>query len=82
MYRPPSYNNIIIFFEELTKSVWMALNTNDNIMVMGDFNININKYEGIGHDKLDAFCDILNLTNLLKSETCYINNHKSTIDCI
>ena len=82
MHRPPSYNNIIIFFEELTKSVWMALNTNDNIMVMGDFNININKYEGIGHDKLDVFCDILNLTNLLKSETCYINNHKSTIDCI
>ena len=49
MYRPPSYNNIIIFFKELTKSVWMALNTNDNIMVMGDFNININKYEGIGY---------------------------------
>ena len=78
--RPPSYNNIIIFFEELTKSVWMTLNTNDNIMVMDDFNININKYEGIGYDKLDVFCDILNLTNLLKSETCYINNHKSTID--
>ena len=58
----------------------MTLNTNDNIMVMDDFNININKYEGIGYDKLDVFCDILNLANLLKSETCYINNHKSTID--
>ena len=42
VYRPPSYNNLIIFFEELTKSVCKALNTYDNIIVMGDFNIDIN----------------------------------------
>ena len=34
----------------------------------------------IGHDKLDVFCDTLNLANLVKSETCYTNNHKSTFD--
>ena len=49
-------------------------------MVMGDFNIDINKDDAIGHDKLDVFCDTLNLTNLIKSETCYTNNHKSRID--
>ena len=38
---------------------------------MGDFNIDINKDEAIGHDKLDVFCDTLNLTNLVKSDTCY-----------
>ena len=80
VYRPPSYNNVIIFFEELTKSVCKALNTYDNIIVMGDFNIHTNKNETIGHDKLDVFCDTLSLTNLLKSDTCYTNNHKSTID--
>ena len=80
VYRPPSYNNLIIFFEELTKSVCKALNRYDNIIVMGDFNIDINKDDAIGHDKLDVFCDTLNLTNLVKSETCYTNNHKSTID--
>ena len=47
---------------------------------MGDFNINVNKIEAIGHDKLDVFCNNLNLTNLVKSGTCYTNNHKSTID--
>ena len=47
---------------------------------MGDFNIDINKDDAIGHDKLDVFCDTLNLTNLVKSETCYTNNHKSTIN--
>ena len=46
---------------------------------MGDFNIDINKDEDIGHDKLDVFCDTLNLTNLVKRDTCYTNNHKSKI---
>ena len=80
VYRPPSYNNLIIFFEELTKSVCKSLNTYDNIIVMGDFNIDINKNEAIGHDKLDVFCNTLNLTNLVKSDTCFTNNHKSTTD--
>ena len=80
VYRPPSYNNLIIFFEELTRSVSKSLNTYDNIIVMGDFNIDINKNEAIGHDKLDVFCNTLNLTNLVKSDTCFTNNHKSTID--
>ena len=43
---------------------------------MGDFNIDINKDEAIGHDKLDVFWNTLNLTNLVKSDTSYINNHK------
>ena len=55
VYKPPSYNNLIIFFEKLTKSVCKALNTYDNIIVMGDFDIDINKDEVIGHNKLDAF---------------------------
>ena len=47
---------------------------------MGDFNIDINKNEAIGHGKLDVFCNTLNLTNLVKSDTCFTNNHKLTID--
>ena len=35
---------------------------------MGDFNIDINKDDAIGLDRLDVFCDTLNLTNLVKSE--------------
>ena len=80
VYRPPSYNNLIIFFEELTKSVCKSLNTFDNIIVIGDFNVDVNKNEAIGHGKLDVFCNTLNLTNLVKSDTCFTNNHKSTID--
>ena len=33
----------------------MALKAYDNIMVMGDFNIDVNKDEAIGQDKLEVF---------------------------
>ena len=35
-----------------------------------------------GFDKLEEFCDTFNLTNVIKSETCYTNNHKMTIDLL
>ena len=38
---------------------------------MGDFNIDM-KSKNLGYDKLDdEFCDLFNLTNLIKSETCF-----------
>ena len=47
---------------------------------MDDFNNDINKDETTGHCKLDVFSDTLNLTNLVKSDTCYTSNHKFTTD--
>ena len=47
---------------------------------MGDFNIDIAKEDCLGFDKLEELCDMFNLINLIKSETCYTNNHNSTID--
>ena len=54
----------------------MALNTYDDIIMMGDFDID----EGIEHNKWDVFRDTLNLINLVKSDTSYTNNHKSITD--
>ena len=48
---------------------------------MGDFNIDM-KSKCFTYNKLDGFCDLLNLTNLIKSETCFTKNHKSLIDFI
>ena len=47
---------------------------------MGDFDIDIKKENSTAYDKLEEFCDTFKLTNLVKSETCFMNNHKSTID--
>ena len=53
----------------------------ENVVVMGDFNIDINK-RGARLDNLDKFCNLFNLTNLIKSETLITLNHKSSIDLI
>ena len=47
---------------------------------MGDFNIDITKECFSGFDELEELCDTFNLRNLIKSETCYTNNRKLTID--
>ena len=49
---------------------------------MGDFNIYIKKASSTAYDKLEQLSDTFNLTNLVKSELCFMNNHKSTIDLI
>ena len=45
---------------------------------MRDFNIDF-KNKGAGFDKLSEMFDTFNLTNLIKSETCYTKNHESLI---
>ena len=46
---------------------------------MGDFNIDINT-AGMNVDKIVEFCNLFDLINLIKTETCCTKNHKSTID--
>ena len=45
------------------------------------FNIDI-KSSNSDKDKLENFCDLFNLTNLVHSETCFMKNSKSIIDLI
>ena len=45
-------------------------------------NIDINNKCDPGFDKLEDFCDLFNLTNLIKSYTCITKNHQSTIDLL
>ena len=80
VYRPPSSSNIDTFFAEWTISLSKAVNKLDNLVIMGDFNTDITKEDCSGFDNLEELCDMFNPTNLIKSGTCYINNHKSTID--
>ena len=79
IYRPPEPSNLSTFFEELTTSPSKAIRKYENLLIMGDFNIDM-KSKSLGYDKLDEFCDLFNLTNLIKSKTCFTKNHKSLID--
>ena len=61
--------------EELTDSLSRAINNYGNIKLMGGVNIDIKKENSIAYDKLEEFWDTFNLTNLVKSETYFMNNH-------
>ena len=56
-----------------------ASETYENFIVMGDFNIDI-RTKGREYEKFEDFCSLFNLSNLIKTETCFSKNHKSTID--
>ena len=49
---------------------------------MGDFNIDLNKTDCIGFGKLEEFYDNFSLTNIVKRNTCFTKNNKSTIDLL
>ena len=72
-----------MFFEELPISVSKAILKNENLLNMDSFKIDV-KSKSLGYDKLDEFylfyLILFNLTNLIKSETCFTKNHKSRID--
>ena len=53
--------------------------TYENFIVMGDFKIDI-RTKGREYEKFENFCSIFNLSNVIKSETCFSKNHKSTTD--
>ena len=48
-----------------------ALSKYENLTGTGDFNIDI-KSSCSDKDKLEDFCDLFNLTNLVHSETCFM----------
>ena len=77
--RPANPNNMNTFFDEITACLSKAAVQYKNIIIMGDFNIDI-KSKGLGYGKLDTLCDLFNLTNLIHLETWLTKNHKSTID--
>ena len=79
VYRPPSQENLELFFEELSSCLSKASETYENFIVMGDFNIDI-RNKGREYEKFEDFCSLFHLSNLIKTETCLSKNHKLTTD--
>ena len=65
IYRPPDPDNRSIFFEELSELLSKAILKYQNIIIMGDFNIDL-KIKGFAFNKRYQFCDLFNLTNSIK----------------
>ena len=81
IYRPPTPENLASFFEELTDSLSKGSKFYENFIILDDFNIDV-KVAGRELDRLEEFCDLFNLTNLVGNKTCFTRDHKSTTDFI
>ena len=65
----------------MTISVTKVTPNFENIIVMGDFNIDI-KCKGVGSNNLCNFSDLFYLRNIVKSDTCFTKAHTSLVDLI
>ena len=82
MCRPPKESNLITFFQGLTLLLNKHLSTYDNVVVMGDFNIDVKEVTNQSFEKLITFCETFGLSNLVKGNNCYSKTHKSSVDLI
>ena len=48
----------------------MAMRKYENIVIMADINIDTDNDKAAGLNKMSEFCDIFNLDNLIRGNTC------------
>ena len=77
--RPPLNNNLKTFFEEINLSLSTTVNEYDNIMLIGDVNLNTKTKNNTYYSQ---FCDAFDLTNLIKANTCLKSSNQPSIDVI
>jgi hypothetical protein len=58
----------------------MVTSKYDNILLMGDLNIDANLKTKQGYKDLINFMDMYNFSNLIKSQTCHFKDNSSSID--
>ena len=73
-YRPPCNNNKATFFMELNKSLCNIARKYENILIIGDLNINFDNL------KMWNLCDTFLLSNLVNGVTCVKSQNGTSID--
>ena len=83
VYLPPKTTNFQTFFSELNICLDKATRTYENIVLLGDINIDTEDERVKGRTKLSEFCDIFDLESLIKGSTGDTIRYPSTsIDVI
>ena len=73
------------FLKCFSKSLDIILDEYENLIVIGDLNINSLKkhnFDTFKFEKLKNFCDSYDLSNLIKGPTCFQSDDPSSIDLI
>ena len=66
----PQRTSTNIFLSELTDSLDVRINRYDNMLILGDLNIDLMDPNDQGFNNLIDFCEIFDLTNLINFDTC------------
>ena len=82
VYRSPNSGNIPNFFFEMNKTLNRALSRYDNVIIMGDLNIDLYGLKVSGYEDLINFMALFDLKNMVKTKTCVTHGHESLIDII
>ena len=70
-YRAPYNNKKATFFMELNKSLCNIARKYENILIIGDLNINFDNLKmGDRHSHMSDLCDTFSLSNLVNGVTC------------
>ena len=80
MYRPPQENNKYLFFNELNETLSKAVNSYENIIVIGDLNVDVSDPDKDRNNYLSDFIDTFSLSSLINRKTCHKNLSGTTID--
>ena len=81
-YRPPYNDNKVMFFNDLHLSLNQCVNRYDNIIVMGDLNIDISEKRKDNNNFLSDLCETFSLQNVITGKTCHKSNVGTSIDII
>ena len=79
MYRPPNKNNFLPLFEKFLDNITIK---RKNLIIVGDFNYNINDFQQPNTLKFKNIIFTHNLTNLISQPTRITERSSSTIDLI
>ena len=74
--------NIQRFFKELAETTSKITCKYDNVILMGDINIDSHDKKSPGFEDLKMFKDTFGFSNLIKDKTCFFKDHESSIDVI
>ena len=72
----------LYIFEEISRSLSHIVNKYDNYITAGDLNINMLDPKCDGNSHFSDLKDIYNLSNLLKSATCFKSSKSTLLDVL
>ena len=81
-YRPPQENNKHVFFNELNETLSKAVNSYENLIVIGDLNKDVSDPVEDGNNYLSDFVETFSLSNLINRKTCHKNVSGTTTNII